>query len=86
MAGASSDAYALGLCARAMPFDLAVRRGLRAPDVAAIAVAKRAFLQKVIPPHALSLLLTGPRSKAWLTGARNGTGCHRMPCVKCYML
>lgn len=36
-----------GGCARAAPYDAAARRGLRAPDVAAIAVAKRAYLRKV---------------------------------------
>jgi hypothetical protein len=36
-----------GGCARAAPYDAAARRGLRAPDVAAIAIAKRAYLRQV---------------------------------------
>ena len=36
-----------GGCARAAAYDAAARRGLRAPDVAAIAVAKRAYLRQV---------------------------------------
>ncbi len=42
-----ADSLQAAGCARAAPYDAASRRGLRAPDQAAIAIAKRSYLRKV---------------------------------------